>query len=402
MTVHYVYVHGEGIDTTTGISREVVPRIGVRHDVVVHHPGAATTIDPRPGDILIGHPNRHGDCVFRRSFARPGWSRRIVFAPMSHRVLTDAALIDDLVAEADLYLGISGAVWPETMGDTLLSHWQHKFVRCALGVRREHFPPIKSRFNPPGKRRILYIGNGDILKGADYLARIADANPDFEIGWVRTGETRHCLSMEVNPETPGILKRVRASRIHEHPPIDWRRPEGLKLLSSYDFIIAPSRSEAMPCEILEAAAYGLVPLTTPESGFAEDGWITNFTWGDVSAASAVIRRMLYASEEELLARQAEGRRQLDETYTWDKLAEAVDRALTMPLPPEPRDPAWQARKAANRKALRRIARRASRADARFARQTWLREVAWGLRHHPILTAERLNRGLQRRLGVASA
>lgn len=404
VTVHYVYVHGDSgnIDTTMGIAREVVPFLRARHDVALHHPNDPVTIDPRPGDILIGHPNRHGDCVFRRSFARPGWSRRIVFAPMSHAVLTDAALIDDLVAEADIYLGISGAVWMAGMADTLLSHWQHKFIRCGLGVRREHFPPIKSHFNPAGARRILYIGSADILKGGDYLADLADANPDIHFGWVRTGDSRHCLGHQENPETPAIRRRMRASRLHEHPVIDWRRPDGLKLLSTYDFIIAPSRSEALPCEILEAAAYGLVPLTTWQSGYAEDDWITNFPWGDVAGASATIRQMLDAPEAELQARQTAGRRQLDATYTWRHLADAVELALTIPLPAEPRDTRWQARKAANRKALHRIARQAERADVWFARRQVLLQIARELRHHPWHAARRLRRGLQRRAGLATA
>lgn len=362
MTVHLVYVHGSGIDTTTGIARESVPRLRAWHDLVVHSPNDPAVICPKPGDILIGHPNRHGDCLFRRSFAQAGWARRIVFAPMSHAVLTDAALIDDLVVAADLHLAITSQHWIDTMAQTPLSHWQYKTLRAPLGINRAHFPPLKSRFNPPGKRRFLFIGNADFLKGGDRLAALANANPDIEIGWIRTSDTRHCLAYDEDPATPGIRKVMQASRLRQYPVIDWRRPDGWQIVADYDFFILLSRSEALPCEVLEAGAYGLVPVLTAQSGFAEEDWITLVPGDDVSTASTILRHLLHAPEADLLARQAAGRRHLDQTYRWDAVAQAIETALTCPIPTAPADPAWHARQADNRKQLRGIAARASRAD----------------------------------------
>lgn len=377
MTVHFVYVHGNGIDTTTGIVREAVPRLRARHDVVVHSPNDPAVIHPKPGDILIGHPNRHGDCLFRRSFAQQGWARRIVFAPMSHAVLTDAALIDNLVVDADLHLAITGQYWIDTIAQSPLSHWQHKTIRTPLGINRAHFPPIKSRFNSPGKRRFLCIGNADFLKGGDRLAALADANPDTHFGWIRTSDTRHCLRYEEDPATPGIRRTMRASRLHEYPVIDWRRPDGWRIMADYDFFILLSRSEALPCEVLEAASYGLVPVLTPHGGFAQDDWITHVPGDNIPAASAVIQNLQHAPEQDLLARQAAGRRRLDDTYTWDAVAAAIETALTCDIPRDPDNPVWRERRLANRKVLRRIAAKASRADLMARLRSIPRRLARG-------------------------
>lgn len=375
MTVHFVYVHGEGIDTTTGIARETIARLRGQHDIVLHHPNDPAMVRPQAGDILIGHPSRHGECFFRRSFAQPGWARRIVLAPFSHAVLTDAALIDDLVDEADLHLAISNPYWIDSMPNTAVSHWHHKTMTCPLGVNRAHFPPIRSRFNPPGMRRFLYIGNADMLKGGDRLARLADAIPDMHFGWIRTGDSRHCLSFEEDPATPAIRAKMQASRLNEHPYVDWRRPDGMRVVASYDFFIIRSRSDALPCEVLEAASYGLVPLTTPECGFAEDDWMTHFSGDDDDLASAVIHRMQYTPEAELLARQAAGRARLESTFNWGNLAKVIEHSFTCPIPQRPDNPEWQIKREANRKILRRIAAQAARSDKIAKLRQWPERIA---------------------------
>lgn len=357
MTVHFVYVTGRGFDTTTAISREIPARLGALHDIQVHDPRDPGVIRPGPGDVLIGHPNRHGDCLFRRSFVQTGWTRRIVFAPFSHGMLEDAAAIDELVDAADLYLAITGPYWFDSVGGTDVSHWAHKMRRCDLGVNRGQFPCIKSRFNPPGRRRFLYIGNASPMKGGDVLAAIAEANPDLDIGWIRASDARHCLDSEMDAPTRRLSRVMGRSRLSAHDALAWRQPEGLAVVATYDVILACGRSDAMPCEVLEAASWGLVPATTPKCGYPAGDWMAHIPSNDPAAAGAVLRALAQAPERELKGRQAAGFRQLEARYNWDQVAGQVHDAIVGPVPPTPDDPAWHERRRRNRQVLRRLRRR---------------------------------------------
>ncbi len=357
MTVHWVYVRGHPVDSTQAITREVVERLRDRFDIMLHSPNAMTTIVPGPGDILIGHPNRYGDCTFRRSFAQQGWARRIVFAPFSCGMLKDAALIDDLVVEADLYLVLTGPHWWDAIDDSPFSHWRYKMLPFELGLNRAHFPQIRSRFSAPGQRRFLYIGNADRMKGGDYLAALADANPHLHIGWIRTGDSRHCLDTVEERDTDAIRRTMRASRLHEHPIVDWRALDGLRIIGKYDFYINCGRSDAMPCEALEIASWGLVPVMTPQSGYRANDWMTHVPLDDIAGASAILDDLNHWPDATIRARQAAGWEQLDTRYTWDRAAGQVRVALEGPVPAAPDDPAFRARMERNRRFLRRFVRR---------------------------------------------
>lgn len=351
MTIHFVYVSNAHINTTSALAREIGRRLAEDYEVKLHHPNDTGVIIPAQGDILIGHPNRYRSCLFSRSFAQSGWAKRIVFAPFSLGMLEDAAAIDPLVCVADLYLAITGAYWFDAVDGSAVSHWRHKMMRCDLGVERGHFPKIKSRFNPPGRRRFLYIGNADPMRGGDFLATLADANPELEFGWIRASNSRHCLDDVVEPSTIRLNRRMRASRLKARV-LSWHRPDGLQIISQYDVILSCARSEAMPCEILEAASWGLVPVTTPQCGYEADEWMSHMPLDDVAAASTVLHRLNHCDETELKERQAAGFRILERRYNWDAVSAQVRAALEGPIPRAPEDAAWVAEARANQRRLK--------------------------------------------------
>ena len=364
MTVHLVYVNEPSIGTHHSIAREVAERLRNHYKVEVHHPNDPITVRPEPGDVLIGHPNRYGVCAFRRSFGQPGWRRRIVFAPFSVGMLEDAAAIDDLVCEADVSLAVTGQYWLDALPDSLVSHWGYKMMRCDLGVNRQHYPQVKSRFRAAGQRRFLYIGSSIEMKGGDFLAALADANPDIHVGWISTGDTRHCLDFVSEPSTRRLGERMRSSRLAEYRYVRWRSAEGMRLVSTFDFILICGRSDALPCEALECASYGLVPVTTPQCGFPEDDWMTHLPLDDVEGGSAVLRRLSGCPEEELIARQTAGFRLLESRYNWDCVARQVRDAIESPIAAPPDDPSWRSRREANQRRLRSIRRRHNWSSAR--------------------------------------
>lgn len=353
MTVHFVYVHNNHINTTSAIGREIPKRLQERFDVRVHHPNEEGSVYPSRGDILIGHPNRYGPCFFSRSFAHPGWARRIVFAPLSLGMLEDAAAIDPIVQAADICLAITGAFWFDSIAASPISHWQHKTMRCDLGVNRDQFPNIKSRFNPAGRRRFLYIGNADPMRGGDFLMRLANANPELEIGWIRASDSRHCLDSIVEPQTRRLAKAMANSRLKIYADVHWHRPEGLKIIADHDFLLHCGRSDAMPSEVLEAASWGLVPVTTPQCGFPEDDWMTHIPLDDIGGASAILQNMNTCADGELFVRQAAGFRLLESQYNWDHVTDQVRAAIEAPLPVTPADATWQQRARRNSRMLKR-------------------------------------------------
>jgi hypothetical protein len=373
VTIHFVYVHGDTVDTTNAIGREIAKRLRNQYDIVVHHPSDATTIIPQPGDVLIGHPNRYWDCVFSRSFRQPGWERRIVFAPYSHGLIEDAAAIDHLVDAADIYLAITGDYWIDRMPDSPCSHWAYKTVRCDLGVEREHYPKLKQRFNPPGQRRFYYLGNSDPMRGGDYLADLADANPDLSIGWIAASQSRDCLTLKVEPDTRRLEKRMRNSRLKRLAPFKWHSREARPIMATFDFVLNCGRSDATPCEQTEGAARGHVCITTPQCGFAADDWMVHIPLDNQAEASRILHYLNTCPEEELLARQRAGEARLQHRNNWDAVTRQVIAALEMPIPAAPTDPVWKAKRAKNRRELARQLRRIRLRNAvgRFVDDCWL-------------------------------
>jgi glycosyltransferase involved in cell wall biosynthesis len=334
MTVHFVYVKGNSISTPAAITNEVASRLQGSVDLKVYDWEESNAIIPRPGDILIGHPNRdHPSTVFNKSFYQHGWGRRIIFSPFAHGMMEFNGYTDSFVAAADVYLAICGRYWYDTAEASLASHWLYKMVHCDLAVNRRHFPIIKTCFNEPGRRKFLYIGHTAPSKGTDFLCRLADANHEIDFGWAGEG-------------------RMESHNIKALGRQDFSKPEAQQIVSQYDFLIACGRSDANPTTILEGSAWGLVPVATLQSGYYEDEWLINIPLDDVRGASEVLQKLNACPESTLLARQQAGFKKLDDHYNWDRVALQVKESLQMEIPIAPVSHEWQIRRKANRSAIR--------------------------------------------------
>ena len=112
MTVHFVYIKGDHISTPQAITNEVAARLKDRYPLKVYDWNEQTVIQPEPGDILIGHPNRDNPhTVYNLSFWQPGWARRVVFCPFHHAMLEYNGYADPFVVDSDFYLAICGQYW---------------------------------------------------------------------------------------------------------------------------------------------------------------------------------------------------------------------------------------------------------------------------------------------------
>jgi glycosyltransferase involved in cell wall biosynthesis len=306
--VHLVYPHGERISTPDAIGRQLGLRLENRYEVIYHDWSDRGAIVPEPGDVLVGHPHPHPNTVFRRSLRHKGWHRRLMLAPFHHGDLRQIAFEDPIVRDCDLILAITGPYWFRSIETSRCSHWQPKMVHVDLAIDRRDFPPLQTAFRAKGERRVLYIGHTGRGKNTSYLSEIAAHIPDTEFGWIGKGERP--------------IERFKALGA-----IDFGSQTGRNLVSQFDFLLTVGKADANPTTILEAMAWGLVPICTPTSGYDGIASIPNVPLHDAEGAAAVVRRLLGSDESDLLAMQSENWRLLDEHYSWDRFASQVTAAI---------------------------------------------------------------------------
>jgi glycosyltransferase involved in cell wall biosynthesis len=318
-TVHLVYPHGARVSTPDAIGRNVGRYLERSYRVVYHDWDERGVIRPNPGDVLVGHPHPRAASIFRRSARLPGWRRVIMLAPFHHGDLRQVAFEDAVLPRCDLFLAITGPYWMATLDRSACSHWAPKLVHVDLAVDRHDFPPLKEGFNPAGSRRIVYIGNAAWMKNTPYLAEIAAHLPGTEIGWIG----------DAPASTPGLTRYGYA---------DFASPEGRRLVAGFDLLLMVSTADANPTTILEAMAWGLIPVCTPQCGYSGIPTIPNVPLGDAKAAAAILRTLLDAPAEQLEEMQRANWAALDSHYTWERfgrqVAEAIESSASPALGPE--------------------------------------------------------------------
>ncbi len=71
------------------------------------------------------------------------------------------------------------------------------------------------------------------------------------------------------------------------------------LIKKYDFLITVGSSDANPTTILEAMAWGLIPVCSVQSGYEGFSGIRNISIDDMEDAVATINKLQSVSEEQL-------------------------------------------------------------------------------------------------------
>lgn len=315
-TVHLVYPHGERISAPDSIGRELGRRLERRYRVRYYDWDVPGVIKPERGDVLLGHPHPNRRTIFRQSVRQPGWRRRLMLAPFNHGDLQQVAFEDGVVPHCDRFLAITGAYWFRTLPGSRCSHWLPRMTHIDLAVDRADYQPLRTRFSPIGSRRVVYIGSSVWFKNTPYLSEIAEFLPGTDFGWIGGGP------LSIRGFTPlGVL--------------DFTTPEGRSAVAQYDIMLTVGTADANPTTILEAMAWGLIPVCTPQSGYEGIPSLPNVPLGDAGAAADVVRGLLQAPESDLLAMQAANWKLLDEHYNWDRFAaqviDAIDATDSQPL-----------------------------------------------------------------------
>jgi glycosyltransferase involved in cell wall biosynthesis len=306
-TAHVVYPAGPAISAPAAIGRRLLQHLGTRFRVVHHEWDAVRVVRPDPGDVLLGHPHPAPWTVFRMSSRLPGWRRVVVLCPYAHGSIGQVAFLDTVMARADAYLAITGPYWARRVEEGPFRHWAAKLAPLDMAVDRRDFPRIKGGFAPPGKRRFVYVGDANPFKNVAYLAAIARAMPEAEVAWLGRGDA-----------TEGI---------HFLGFHDFATRPVQEMVAGFDFLLTVGNSDANPTTVLEAMAWGLVPVCTPQSGYEGEPGIPNVPLDDVAGAVAVLRSLQQAPAGRLEALRDANDAQLATRFTWERFLSRVDQAI---------------------------------------------------------------------------
>ena len=318
-TVHFVYPRDAAQHASPFcIGNEVGDRLQRDYHVNFYDWRHRGVIKPALGDVLLGHPHRRKGTVFIESLRDPNFSRRILLQPYAPDMRQNSYTNQSIDA-CDLYLTITGQHWFQRVEESDFARWKPKMRHMDLAVNRAHFPLLKRRFNPPGQRKFVYIGNSSHLKNTGYLSRLRAQCEGADIHWIGRG------------------KRPIAG-VPSAGFVDFTTPEGKALIQQYDFMLTVGSLDPNPTTILESMAWGLIPVCTPQSGYEGAPGIVNIPLNDVAGAQAVITRLQNADESTLIRIQAEGQKALDTHYTWDRFYASVREAIEGKESPKLRSP----------------------------------------------------------------
>ncbi|PZX19163.1 hypothetical protein LX69_00830 [Breznakibacter xylanolyticus] len=217
--------------------------------------------------------------------------------------------VNELIPKVDVLFAIMGEYWWDQWKTSKYAHWLPKMVRLDMAVNIDSYPLIKKQFNTKNKRRFFYIGKNDPMKGSDFLSELALAFPQFEFGWIGLGS-----------EIRGV-----------HKISDFRQLDNefmSQIAMEYDFFISPSKADPNPTTILECMAWGFPVLCTPTSGYYENEYLTNITFGDVEEAKKIILSLQNMEESELIKKTELGRLAVLEKYNWKNFTDHVIRTIS--------------------------------------------------------------------------
>ena len=305
--IHLVYPCGSSISTPDAIGRNVASRLIKNHEIMVYDWSSTSVIKPGIDDIIIGHAHPNPFTIFRRSIQRSGWKKRILMQPFT-TYTPHVAYLWNVINRVDQFAAITGKYWIDQIRTSSFSAWQDKIFQLELAVDRNDFPLVKLKFNDVDKRRFLYIGNSDSCKNLKYLRQIAN-----EVGIEKFS---------------AIGSKV--SGFRNYGRLDFQSDFSKKIIAEHDFLIMTSIADANPTVVLEAMAWGLIPIITPQCGYTESDGPILIPQNDVQKCSILLKDLIKKSSCDLLAMQSANIKMLDGLFNWESFFERLVEVINMP------------------------------------------------------------------------
>lgn len=262
-------------------------------------------IEAEPGDVLIGHPY---PCVpatvFNRACREGLFAARIALVPMHYGLAEYCHAIAPALDSCDHILGIMGPYWFDTWRQGPFAHWTPKITPVDMAVEIRHFPRIKRGFNPKGRRKFLFIGNGEPYKGAHLLSILFGlAHGRHECVWI--GADRMLPHLEARPS-----QRLQGAAV-------------ARVAAECDVFLTMGISDANPTTILESMAWGFPVACTPQSGYYRMSEIKELSTTDMAHNLEALEYFQSADESELLATADQARTLVETRFTFERYTRTV-------------------------------------------------------------------------------
>ncbi|WP_448572118.1 glycosyltransferase [Trichothermofontia sp.] len=292
------------------------------HDILLGHPtwdGRTPDVRKLTGDLernwvkdnallpgKLSHPNTYILMPWVPEFP-PSWTQQMPFWQQQ-------------LLAANKIFALCGKIWidrTETLPqDAFQYRIKDKLVHCNMGIASQNFPIIKQKFNAIGERQILHISNLDSYKGFDItcesiegldtLLHVATSSLQAEPGLTEIIIQHH----QDGSHKKYMINYLGSIDNHDLEFNHW-------VVETCDFYIHTGRMDAQATTILENSARGLVPLVTPESGFASPHAI--YLTHDPDENRDIIRWALNLPESELLKRSHLIREQIQNEHNWESI-----------------------------------------------------------------------------------
>ncbi len=288
----------------------------------------AGRVTENPQDILLGHPTyaaldrelgklqrnwvqdnalHPGDSCHPNTYILMPWVPEFPQEWAPNLVHVESQLL-----AAQKIFAFCGQIWIDRtlakMDESIQAQVKHKLIRCNIGVATQNLPYIKQKFNPIGNRQLLHISTLGSYKGFDITCEsIQGLNTTLNVGSKSLQAPLGPIYATINGKKYGFnfLGEVNNADPNFN---QW-------VVDTCDFYIHTGTMDAQATVILENCTRGLIPLVTPESGYASPHAI--YLTHDPEENRQIIDWALNQSEEELLNRSSLIRQHIQEEHSWE-------------------------------------------------------------------------------------
>ena len=259
----------------------------------------------KPEDVLIGHPYPDDlTRVFNRACLHGKFAARISMNPLHYGLPEYLQALAPMLDSCDHILGITGPYWFDTWSQGPFARWLPKITRLDMAIDISHFPRVKRAFNPPGRRKFLFIGNGGPQKGTHLLSQLFGLTQGkHRCVWI--GADRMFPNLERRP-----FQRLQGEVIE-------------RLAAECDVFLTMGIADANPTTILESMAWGFPVACTPQSGYYRMREIQELSTTDMAHNLAVLDYFQSADERELLQQADLARSLVERCYTFERFTRTV-------------------------------------------------------------------------------
>ncbi len=256
-------------------------------------------------DVLLGHPFPDDQTrTFNRACLEGHFAARFCLNPMHYGMPQYCQALAPSLDACDHILGIMGAYWFDTWKDGPFARWTPKITHLDMAIETARFPRVKRTFNPPGRRKFLYIGNGERNKGTYLLS---------DLFGLTQGKHR-CLWIGADRTLPNL----------DHRP--WQRLQGVtmeRLAAECDVFLTLAISDANPTTILESMAWGFPVACTPQSGYYRMSELKELSTTDMTHNLAMLDYFQSAREDELRDQADRARALVETRFTFEPYTRTV-------------------------------------------------------------------------------